>query len=412
MFPFPQNTHGGLPPQEPAAGSRSHASRGRWPAQAVPRVAKSQLLRRALAERMCDIGTQQSVLIQPPVRSWQPAHGTEGIAVPLPAPTTRLFPRWETMGYGDGLLMIKAFAKTCISSTATDSSAFGHTARGWKANRLGKGFLDVASRIEACPPTWLGDVRLDPQVQLAVEVFHQVGLGAGTVMGPVGQVERWFAQGYAVSSVAVLVNAFIDDLRKHGRRIGMGRKMQSHESTHAARERGVRSYLRKALKCHPDCSFMRFELCMGRNTESSRREEFAFMREASAQYLHGLKRLFGDAIVADVRKIDRGGTSDYLVYVLLALDGPHSYELAAIRHAFAEQWNDQTKGIGYLIDCDAVDAFMYRGAASLSCYGESTASQLINAVTFLADTDSMIQVGFGSMCDGLILGTVSDRPSP
>jgi hypothetical protein len=209
-----------------------------------------------------------------------------------------------------------------------------------------------------------------------------------------------------------LVNAFIDDLRKHGQRVGMGRKMQSHESTHAAREREVRAYLRKALKRHPDCSFMRFELCMGRNTESSRREEFAFMREASAQYLDGLKQLFGDAIVADIRKIDRGGTSNYLIHVLLALDGPRSCELAAIRHTFAEQWNDQTKGVGYLIDCDAVDAFMYRGAGSLLCYSVSTASQLINAATFLADTDSMIRVGFGGMCDGLILGAVSDRPSP
>ncbi len=55
---------------------------------------------------------------------------------------------------------------------------------------------------------------------------------------------------------------------------------------------------------------------------------------------------------------------------------------------------------------------MYQGAGSLLCYGVSTASQLINAATFLADTDSIIRVGFGGMCDGLILGTVSDRPSP
>lgn len=80
---------------------------------------------------------------------------------------------------------------------------------------------------------------------------------------------------------------------------------------------------------------------MGRNSDPSRREEFAFLREASAQYFHGLKQLFGDAIAADIRKIDRGGTSDYQVHVLLALVGPRSYELAAIRHP--SQSNGRTR---------------------------------------------------------------------
>lgn len=55
---------------------------------------------------------------------------------------------------------------------------------------------------------------------------------------------------------------------------------------------------------------------------------------------------------------------------------------------------------------------MYRRVGSLLCYGEPTASQLANAVTFFADTDSVIRVGFGGMCDGPILGIVSDRQSP
>ncbi len=65
------------------------------------------------------------------------------------------------------------------------------------------------------------------------------------------------------------------------------------------------------------------------------------MREASAQYLHGLKRLFGDAVVADIRKIDRGGTSDYLVHVLLALDGP--VRMNSQRSSIPSQSNGTTR---------------------------------------------------------------------
>ena len=403
MFPFPQNTHGALPPQEPTAGSRSHAFRGRRPAQAVPRVAKIQLLRQALAERMCDIEIQQPAPIHAPALVWQPAYAPQGsVATP---PADRLFPRWETMGYGDHLLTIKAFAKSCFCASTMTASAFNLTSRGWKASRLGKSFLEVVSVVEFWSRARRDDARFDPQVQLAFDVFQQVGLLEGTAMGPLAQVERWFAQGYAAASVAVRVNAFFAELSKRGQQVSMGRKMQFHEDMHAARGREVRSYLTGGLKRHPGCSFLRFELCMGRNSMSSRQDEYGFMLDASARYLRDLRQEFGEAIVCAIRKVDRGNTSDYLVHVVLAIDGPRPHELFAMRQTLSEGWKAQTQGIGYLIDCSAVGTFMYRGADYHFNQHESSSSLLDKAAVFLADTDRIIHVGYDEGRTGLLIGS-------
>lgn len=407
MFPFPQNTHGGLPPQEPAAESRSHAFRGRWPTQAAPRVAKSQSLRLALSERMCDIEIQPSMPFSAPARGWQPVYVSQSSVVTPPA--TRLFPRWDTIGYGDHLLMIKAFAKTCIAASTATASAFNHTARGWKANRFGKSFIDVAPVIDFWSRARHDDARFDPQVQLAVDVFQQVGLWEGTAMGSLGQIERWFAQGYAAASVAVRVNAFIVELRKHGQQVAMARKVQRHEDMHAARGREVRAHLTGVLKRHPGCAVLRFELCMGRNSMSSKQDEYGFMLDASARYLCDLRQEFGEAIVGDIRKVDRGSTSDYLVHVVLAVDGPSPHELFAIRQALSEGWKAQTQGVGYLIDCSAVEMFMYRGAGSHFSQHESNSSLLDKTAVFLADTDRIIHVGYDEGRDGLLIGSPSRR---
>lgn len=402
MFPFPQNKHGGLPPQEPTAGSRSHVSRGRRPARAVPRVAKSQSLRLALCERMCDIEIQPAVPFPAPARGWQPAYAPQaGVITP---PAARSFPRWDTMGYGDHLLMIKAFAKTCISASTATASAFNHTSRGWKANRFGKRFLEVAPAIEFWSRARHDDARFDPQVQLAVDVFQQVGLLEGTAMGSVGRVERWFAQGYAAASVAVRVNAFVVELSKRGQQVSMSRRMQRHEDVHAVRGREVRSYLSGVLKRHPGCSVLRFELCMRRNSMSSKQDEYGFMLDASARYLRDLRQEFGQAIVGDIRKVDRGSTSDYLVHVVLAIDGPSPHELFAIRQTLSEGWTAQTQGLGYQVDCSAVEMFMYRGAGGHASQHESNSSLLDKAAVFLADTDRIIHVGYDEGRDGLLIG--------
>jgi uncharacterized Fe-S cluster-containing radical SAM superfamily protein len=140
----------------------------------------------------------------------------------------------------------------------------------------------------------------------------------------------------------------------------------------------------------------------------SAREEFRFMLEASARYLRRLKEVFGEAIVGDIRKI----MSRYLVHVLLAVDGPSRQELAAIRQALSDHWDAQTQGLEYLIDCSAVDVFMYRGVGDLFDHCESAASQLNKAAIFLVDTDCMIQVGYDGMRDRPVGGTLSDRPPP
>ncbi len=221
-------------------------------------------------------------------------------------------------------------------------------------------------------------------------------------MGPVGQVERWFAQGCAAASVAVLVNAFVAELGKRGRQVGIGRRMQRHEHMHTARRREVRSYVAGVLKRHPGCEVMRFELCMSRNSKLNKQEEYGFMLAASARYLRELKEVFGEAIVGCIRKVDRGATSPYLVHILLVVDGPSVHELDSIRQGVSDQWTAPTQGVGYLIDSNAVDVFRYRGTGSQSRHYDSTASQLDKAVTFLADTDRMIQVGHDGARDGLV----------
>jgi len=311
------------------------------------------------------------------------------------------------MGYGDNLLKIQAFSRACMSASAAGISPFKHMSRGWKATRLGNSFLEAAPLIENWACRWHGDVRLDPQIQLAVDAFQKTGLSEGTSMGPVGLVDRWFAQGYAVASVAVMANAFASELRKRGQQVSTVGKMQRHEDAHADRGREVRSYLMSVLKHRPACDVMRFELGMSRDSKLNRQEEYDFMLEASARYLRELKEAFGKAIVGDVRKIDRGSTSGYLVHVLLAWDVPSSHELIAIRQAVVDHWNAQSRGIGYLTDCNAVDAFMYRGAGGQLHHYESNESRLSRAVIFLADTDRIIQVGYDGARDGLVLGTVS-----
>ncbi|MFM9925457.1 hypothetical protein VLK31_20880 [Variovorax sp. H27-G14] len=402
MFPFPQNAEGCLPPQERMASIRSPILRGHLPARAVPRIAKSQLLRLALAERMCDLMMHQPAVRPVPVQGWQPAYAPHGgVITPL---TAQWLPRWETMGCGDTLLTVKAFSKACISTSAADTSAFNHTPRGWKANRLGNSFLDVAPLIEFWSQARRGDLRFDPQVELAIDVFQQVGLAEGTAMGPLGQVECWFAQGYAIASVAVRVNAFVNELGKRGRQVRTARKVHRHEDLHTARGREVRSYLTGALRRHPGSHVMRFELCVSRNTKVGREDEYDFMLEASTRYERELKEMFGTAIVADVRKIDRGNTSRYLVHFLLALDGPRPAELIAIRQTASDRWNAQMQGIGYLVNTNEVDSFVYRGMGKQSGRCESTEIQLIKAAAFLADTDRVIQVGSDGMHDGLIFG--------
>lgn len=402
MFPFPQNTQWGSPQTAPAAGSRSHALYGYRTPPPAPRVSKSHSLRLALSERMCDIEVQPAVPFCAPTPDFQPIYALQGGVIAPPA--SRLFPRWDTMRYGDSLLMIQAFAKACVATSTADTSAFSHSARGWKANRLGRLFLEVVPVIEAWSRSRHVDTRLDPQMQLAVDVFREVGFLEGTGMGPVGQVECWFAQDFATASVAVRVNAFIDELRKRGGQVGAGRKMQRHDDMHAAQGRELRSYFKGVLKRHSGCSVLRFELCMGRNSKLSPQEEYDFMLEASARYLRELKEVFGEALVADVRKMDRGNTSNYLVHVLLALDGPNAHEMSAIRQTVVHHWGTQTLGVGYLVDCHAVENFMYRGYGSPFGQHESNASRLDKAAVFLADTDRIMHVGYGRVGDGLLIG--------
>ncbi|KQW61520.1 hypothetical protein ASC92_26695 [Variovorax sp. Root411] len=313
------------------------------------------------------------------------------------------------MGDGDKLLGIQAFSKACMSASAAGTAAFTNTTFGGKPTRLGHRLLAVMPLIEHFARSPCADIRFDPYVRLAIDAFQEAGLLEGTAMGPMGQPACWFGRGYAVLSAATLCNAFVDEIRRCGRQVSTGRDMQRHEDTHAARASGLRSYLADVGKRHADCDVKRFELCMRRTFTINDREEYNFMLEAGTRFLCSVKEQFGEAIVADIHKIDRGATSPYLVHILLALDGPSKQELAAMDQILEERWLAQTHGLGYLIDCNAVGEFMYRGSDTLARQNESIASQLDKAATFLADTDRVIRVGHEGTRDGLVLGAVSGR---
>lgn len=409
MFTYPQSTNWNSHPGAPTGGllGPTFTLQGGEAIRPLPRVSKHQALRLALGERMCDIETHSPVQVFAPSREWAPAYPPQGSPAPISVP--RPSPRRETMADGDKLLGIQAFSKACMSASAAGTAAFTNTTRGGKPTRLGHSLLEVMPLIEHFARSRCADMRFDPYVRFAIDAFQEAGLLEGTAMGPIGQPVRWFGRGYAVLSAASLCNAFVEEIRRRGRQVSTGREMQRHEDAHAARANGLRSYLADVGKRHADCDVKRFELCMRRTLTLNDREEYNFMLEASVRFLRSVKEQFGQAIVADIHKIDRGATSPYLLHMLLALDGPSKQELAAMDQILEELWLGQTHGLGYLIDCNAVDEFMYRGSGMLARQNESIASQLDKAATFLADTDRVIRVGHEGTRDGLIVGAVSGR---
>lgn len=409
MFTYLQNTHWNSQPSVPTSGlfAPIYTLPDCQAIQPLPRVSKQQALRLALGERMCDIETRSPVQTFAPSHEWTPVYAPQGSTKPISGP--RPTPRRETMGDGDSLLGIQTFSKACMSASAAGTAAFTNTTIGGKPTRLGHSLLEVMPLIEHFARSHRADMRFDPYVGLAIDAFQEAGLLERTAMGPMGHPVCWFGRGYAVLSAAALCNAFVDEIRRRGRGAKTVQNMQRHEDKHAARARELRSYLADVAKRHADCAVKRFELCMHRNSTPTDREEYNFMLEAAMRFLRSVKEQFGAAIVADIHKIDRGATGTYLVHTLLAVDGPSKQELAAMDQILEALWRAQTLELGYLIDCNAVDEFMYRGTGQLAWQNESVASQLDKAAIFLAATDRVICVGHEGTRDGMVVGAVSGR---
>lgn len=141
----------------------------------------------------------------------------------------------------------------------------------------------------------------------------------------------------------------------------------------------------------------------------SAHEEYKLIQERSAKLLYDLKTRYGDAIVADIRKIDHGPSGRYLVHILLALDGPNSSELKEFHRTVLDIWDAMFPGIAAMVNCNEFDQFMYRGCGALIRQHESLSSQMDKAVIYLAETDRMIRIGHGEGHDGLLIGTMSGR---
>ncbi len=372
--------------------------------------------RLALSERLCTIEAHrlQPATVTPPkwveVYPPQGTHANKGLTeTPKPAKAETQFVRLETVSKGDELLKIQAFSKACLSSSAANTLPFKRTSRGWEAtSQVGFSLLEAMPHIER----WAqlrhehDDMEFDPLVQIAIDAYLETGLWQGTSLGAIGNTAQWYARGCAFESAAVVCNGYVPYIRQRAQKIGVGRDIQRHHDKHLARARELRSYFSKLAKRHPASSVKRVELCMSRCASLNATEEWKLMVSASKSFVDSVKTAFGTAVVGDVRKLDAGPAGTYLAHVLLALDGPSEQELEEIDETLSELWDVQTSGLGYLIDCNAVAAFTYRGMGAAALPYETIASVLDKAAVFLSDTDRLVHVGYNYSPDGLLLGSV------
>lgn len=373
---------------------------------ATPRT-MAQDSRTALNERLCLIEVQRQPA--PWGRDIVPVYGE--LAASLPVVRAGIAP--ASVGRGEVLLQIRAFAKQVRMLRGTGARAFTPMRHCWKVTQVGVALLAVMGDLFELAQLPRLDRRFDPHVQLAVDEFAAAGLIAAILphMLPGPNLDAW-RRGYVAPVIANLSNAFIKRLHERVSAHQAGRMEQLHKTQNDARARELRSYFSDLAKQHRNAHVERLELTIRDTYQLNQREKFKHMADATTRILKALKQRYGGAIVGDVRKVDHAPTGDYLVHLLLAVEGPGASELEGLRHAIREMWNEMFPDHGIVVDCSDFEQFMFRGCGALIRPHESLKSQLDKAAIFLAETDRMIRIGYGEGHDGLLIGTVSRRPLP
>lgn len=364
--------------------------------------------RAALNERLCLIEIQRQPLV-PYGLHVVPVYGE--LAASLPVVRASIAP--ASADRAEVLLQIRTFAKQVRMLRGTGARAFTPLRHYWKVTQVGIALLAVMGDLFALAQLHRLDRRFDPYVQLAVDEFAAAGLIAAILphMLPGPNLDAW-RRGYVDPVIANLSNSFIKRLHERASANQAGRVEQMHKTQNDARARELRSYFSNLVKQHPNAHVERLELTVQGLYQLGQHEKFRHLVDASTRLLKALKHRYGGAIVGDVRKVDHTPTGDYLVHLLLAVEGPGASELDGFRCAIRELWNEMFPDHGIVVDCNDFEHFMYRGCGALIRPHESLKGQLDKAVIFLAETNRMICIGYGEGHDGLLIGTVSGRPLP
>lgn len=254
------------------------------------------------------------------------------------------------------------------------------------------------------------DRHFDPYLHLALEEFVACGLIDAIYrnMHPEPNLPMWRA-GHIDPVVANLGNAYVQKVRERANHNQAGRAEQFHRGRCDRAAADVRAYFADLRRQHPRAHIERQELSVQGGWLVASADGLKLLVDASMRLLLELKKRFGEAIVADIRKVDHGPRGEYIVHLLLAVDGPSASELEGLRRAIREVWDEMCPNRGIVVNCNNFEQFMYRGCGAVIRQHESLANQLDKAAIFLAETDRMIRVGFGESHDGLLIGTKSGR---
>lgn len=368
---------------------------------------KAQQLALAMEERMVFINAE--VRPSPRSRDVVPVYGEP----PDTLPTILTSLDFSDADRGIQLRKVRAFAGLTRSSRGQGMRAFLPQQGHWKPTKVGKALLPLIGTLYGLACRVSASLHVDPYVQLAIDAYRSCGLHQlvqhRVQMAP--KPEMWMGN-HVDSITANLCNNFVQVLSQSANHNSAGKSELMHQAMHDKRGCELREYLAGVPKHHPGARVLRVELSHLKVSWATGHEDFESMIAASTQVLRELKQRYGDAIVADVRKLDFGPTGSPIVHLLLAIDGPTDSELKGLIRTLLELWDGLFPNQGAVVNCNDFDHFAYRGCGSLIRQHESLADQLDKAVIYLAETDRLIRYGFGTGTDNLLIGTVSEHPQP
>jgi hypothetical protein len=363
---------------------------------------KAQQLALAMEERMVFINAE----VRPSSHSRDvvPVYGEPPDT--LPTILTRL--DFSDADRGIQLQEVRSFASLTRSSRSQGVRAFLFQRGYWKPTQVGKALLPLIGTLYGLAHRASASFHLDPYVQLASDAYQSCGLHqlVQQRVQVVLQPEMWLGA-FVDSVTANLCNSFVQELGENANHNNAGKSELMHKALNDKRCRELREYLSGLPKRHPDTRILRVELSNLKVSWATGREDFESMIAASTQVLRELKQRYGDAIVADVRKLDIGPSGGSIVHLLLAIEGPTDLELEGLIRTLLGLWDRLFPNHGALVNCNDFDQFAYRGCGSLIRQHESLAGELGKAVIYLAETDRLIRYGFGTGDDSLLIGTVS-----
>lgn len=311
-----------------------------------------------------------------------------------------------------GVLLQKVRALTGLTRS-TRTRAFLLQRGHWKPTKVGKALLPLIGTLYGLARRVSASPHLEPYVQLAIDAYRNCGLHQLVQhrVEMAAQPEVW-KDGHVDAVTANLCDNFVRGLGESANHNNAGKLELMHKAMHDKRCCELREYLSDVPKQHPGARILRVELSHLKVSWATGREDSESMIAASTQVLRELKQRYGDAIVADVRKLDFGPTGSTIVHLLLAIDGPTDSELEGLIRTLLELWDRLFPNQGAVVNCNDFDQFAYRGCGSLIRQHESLAGQLDKAAIYLAETDRLIRYGFGAANDNLLIGTISERPQP